>query len=152
MQKTSYFHEFFENIKRFSIVFNTIDGVSFIFRDKKNHVFEKNKCHLSWWCKENHILVRFVWKDHLFKTFEENIIFACIFWERSSSIFRLKNNIILPEKWNIIFPDDTRKIIFQCVFLERPSFQRTWKKKTWSFVQWSEPKGLNTLVWNGFIV
>ena len=35
MQKTSYFHEIFENIKKLSIVFNTIDSVSFIFHDKK---------------------------------------------------------------------------------------------------------------------
>ena len=133
--------------------FNTIDGVSFIFRDKKKyHIFEENKCHLSWWCKENHILVRFVWKDHLFKTFEENIIFACIFWERSSSIFRLKNNIILSEKWNIIFPDDTRKIIFQCVFFRKTIFSENLEKENIVFREWPEPNGLNTSVWNGFIV
>ena len=133
--------------------FNTIDGVSFIFCDKKKyHIFEKNKCHLSWWCKENHILVRFVWKDHLFKTFEENIIFACIFWERSSSIFRLKNNIILSEKWNIIFPDDTRKIIFQCVFFRKTIFSENLEKENMVFREWPEPNGLNTSVWNGFIV
>ena len=50
------------------------------------------------------------WKDHLFRTFEENIIFPCIFWERSSFIFRLRCKIIYSGKRSMIFPDNTRKI------------------------------------------
>ena len=53
------------------------------------------------------------WKDHLFRRFEKNIIFPCIFKERSSSIFRLTCRIIFSGKRNIIFPDNTRMIIFQ---------------------------------------
>ena len=59
--------------------------------------------------------MRFFWKEHLFRTFEENIIFSCFFFkERSSFIFRPKNKIIFSERRSINFPDDTRKIIFQC--------------------------------------
>ena len=29
--------------------------------------------------KKDHIPVRFFWKGHLFRTFEENVIFPCIF-------------------------------------------------------------------------
>ena len=36
---------------------------------KKDHIFEKNKCHLCWWHKKDHILVWFFWKDNLFRTF-----------------------------------------------------------------------------------
>ena len=56
------------------------------------------------------------WKDHLFRKFEENIIFPCIFSERSSFIFRPTCKIIFSGKRNIIFPNNTRKIIFQRTF------------------------------------
>ena len=75
------------------------------------------------------------WKDYLFRKFEENIIFPCIFSERSSFIFRLRCKIIFSGRRNIIFPDNTRKIIFQHNFLERPSFQDVWKKKICFSVQ-----------------
>ena len=92
--------------------------------------------YLSSWYKKDHILMQFFWIDHLFRTFEEYIIFLCIsFWERSSFIFHLKNNIIFSGKRNIIFPDDTRKIIFQCDFFGKIIFQNIWKKKRWFFVQ-----------------
>ena len=78
-------------------------------------------------------------KDHLFRKFEENIIFPCFFgffWERSSFIFRLGYEIIFSGKRKIIFSDNTREIIFQHNFLERPSFQDVWKKKICFSVQW----------------
>ena len=50
------------------------------------------------------------WKDHLFRR-SENIIFPCIFSERSSFIFRLRFKIIFSGQGNIIFPNKTRKII-----------------------------------------
>ena len=64
------------------------------------------------------------WKDHLFRGPEENIIFPCIFKERSSFIFRLICKIIFSEKRNIIFPDNTRKIIFQGNFFGKTSGKR----------------------------
>ena len=76
------------------------------------------------------------WKDHLFRTFEENIIFPCIFWERSSFIFRPSGKIIFSGKINIIFPDNIRKIILQRNFFEKTIFQGVWKKKIWFSVQW----------------
>ena len=48
--------------------------------------------------------------------------FYVFFWERSSFIFRLKSKIIFPGKRNIIFPDGTRKIIFQCIFFGKTIF------------------------------
>ena len=42
--------------------------------------------------------------------------FRVFFWERSSFIFRLRCKIIFSGKRNIIFPNNTRKIIFQRTF------------------------------------
>ena len=69
------------------------------------------------------------WKDHLFRKFEENIIFPCIFKERSSFIFRLRCKIIFSGKRNIIFPDNTRKIIFQCNFFRKTIFSGRLEKE-----------------------
>ena len=94
---------------------------SFIFCPmKKDHVFgEKNTIFPD---NTRKIMCRRdpSWKEHLFRTFEENIIFPCIFWERSSFIFRLRCKIIFSGKGNIIFPDNTKKIMFQ-----RNSFGKT---------------------------
>ena len=112
IQKTSYLHVFFSPVKKYSI-------------------FGKKKCHLSSWYKKDHIPVQFFWKDHLFRTFEENIIFPCIFWERSSFIFRPKYKVIFSGKRNIIFPDNKRrKIIYQYYFfvVEKTIFSEHLKK------------------------
>ena len=53
------------------------------------------------------------WKDHLFRTFEENIIFPCIFFRKIIFHFPSGGKIIFSGKRNIIFPNNTRKIIFQ---------------------------------------
>ena len=70
------------------------------------------------------------------------------FFLRKIIIFCLKNKIIFSGKRNIIFPDDTRNIIFHCRFLERPSSQNIWKKKTWFFVQCADYIGQLNLVWS----
>ena len=121
IQKTSYFHTFFE---KYHLSFSVC---------KKHHIFGKKKCHLSSWYKKDHIPVQFFWKDHLFRTFEEYIIFHVSFWERLSFIFRLKNNIIFLGKRNIIFPDDTRKIIFQCNFFGKNIFAEHLEKENMVF-------------------
>ena len=65
----SYFHVFFEK-----------DHISFsnkiIFSGKKKYNLSRQ------YNKKDYIPVRFFWKDHLFRLFEENIIFPCIFLER----------------------------------------------------------------------
>ena len=62
------------------------------------------------------------WKDHIFRRPEENIIFPCIFKERSSFIFRPTRKIIFSGKRNIIFPDNTRNIIFHRNFFGKTIF------------------------------
>ena len=47
---------------------------------RKNIIFSgKKKHHLCRYYKKNCVQVRISWKDHLFRTFEENIIFPGIF-------------------------------------------------------------------------
>ena len=76
------------------------------------------------------------WKDHLFRRPEENIIFSCIFQERSSFIFRLTCNIIFLGKRNISsFPIIQERSYFGAIILGRPSFQDVRKKKIWFSVQ-----------------
>ena len=60
------------------------ERLSFIFRLKNKIIFSgKKKYHLSrYYNKKDHIPVRFFWKDDLFRIFEENIIFPCIFFLR----------------------------------------------------------------------
>ena len=58
----------------------------------------------------------FFGKTIFFRTSEENMIFPVFFWERSFFLLCLKNKIIFLGKRNIISPDNTRKIIFQCDF------------------------------------
>ena len=70
------------------------------------------------------------WKDHLFRRSQENIIFPCIFQERPSFIFRLRCKIIFSGKGNIIFPNNTRKIMFQHqVFWKDHLFRASGKRK-----------------------
>ena len=59
-----------------------------IFSGKRNSIFPDNtsKIIFQWNC---------FWKDHISRTFPENIIFLCIFfWERWTFIFLLKYKII----------------------------------------------------------
>ena len=84
--------------------------------------------------------------------------FRVFFWEISSFIFRLRCQLIFSGKRNMIFLDNTRKIIFQrSFFLEKPSFQDIWKRKIWFFVQcWStftDIKSISSLdLWNSFLL
>ena len=83
------------------------EKTSYFQKRKRNTIFPDITKRIIFQCD-------FFWKDHLFRTFEENIVFPFFFFflERLSFLFRLK--IIFSEKRNMIFPDNTRKIIFQC--------------------------------------
>ena len=51
------------------------------------------------------------------------------FREILSFIFRLKNKIIFSGKRNIVFPDNTRKILFQCDFFGKTIFSGRLEKE-----------------------
>ena len=83
---------------------------------------------------------KIIFQCHFFgnATFSEHLMnisyFHVFFWERSSFIFRLKNKIIFLGKRNIIFRDDTRKIIFQCNFYGKIIFSEHLEKENNGFL------------------
>ena len=93
----------------------------FLLREKRSRFREKNTIFPD---NTRKIMFRrgIFWKDRIFRKFEENIIFPCIFKERSSFIFRLTCKVIFSGKRNIIFPDNTRNIIFQRNFFGKTIF------------------------------
>ena len=117
IQKLSYFHVLLE---KYYLSFSV---------QRKNAIFSRRKIPSFQIIQERSYYSAIFWKDHLFRTFEENIIFPCIFWERSSFIFCLKNKMIFLGKRHIIFPDNTKQVIVQHNFLERQSFLKFRKKK-----------------------
>ena len=92
----------------------------------KNTIFPDNTRKIMCWCGP-------FWKDHLFRGTEENIIFPCIFKERSSFIFRLRCKIIFSGKGNIIFLDNTRKIMFRRNFFGKTIFSGRPEKENMVF-------------------
>ena len=120
--QTSYPHVFLA--KGYSSL--SSQGKNIMFLGKKNTIFPDNT--------RNSMSQRNpYWKDHLFGAFEENIIFPCIFLERSSFIFRLRGKIIFSGKRNIIFPDNIRKIIFQPRFFGKTIFSGCLEKENMVF-------------------
>ena len=61
--------------------------------------------------------------------------FHVFFWERSSFIFRLGLRSYFQEKEISYFKIIQERSNSSAIFLERPSFQDVWKKKTWFSVQ-----------------
>ena len=97
-------------------------------------------------------------KDYLFRTFEENIIFPCIFFfffekdHLSFSVYRVRS--YFREKEISSFPIIQERSYSRAIFLETPPFEDVWKKKIWFSVQGSSLcrkkicKGLNTLLYS----
>ena len=105
IQKISDFLVFFE---KDHLSFSASKKLSY-FWEKRNAIFPYDIRKIILQCN---IFGKTIFSEHL-----QNIsYFHVFFWEISSFILRLKNSIIFLGKRNIIFHDDTRKIIFQCNF------------------------------------
>ena len=123
LQKIPYFHAFFD--KNLLLSFSA---------QKKNIIFSgKNKYYLSRYYKKDRVQARISWKDHLSRTPEESIIFRGIFLRKIIFRFVSKNKIIFSGKRNIIFPDNTRKIILQCDFFGKTMFSKHLEKENMVF-------------------
>ena len=118
-QKIPYFHAFFDKDhllsfsakKKKKIIFS---GINTIFLDiTKKIVFRRE------------FPEKTIFPEHLKKIW----YFQVLFWERSSFLLCLKNKIIFSGKRNIIFPDNTRKIIFQCDFFGKTIFSKHLEKE-----------------------
>ena len=68
-----------------------------------------------------------------FQNVWKNITFPCIFLRRSSFIFRLRGKIIFSRKRNIIFLDNTGKVIFQRDFFGKTIFSGSLEKENMLF-------------------
>ena len=109
---------------------------SFIFRLKKNIMFSlKKNYHLSRYYEKDHISSEIIlekpsfqniWRKHI-------LMYFFFFGERSSFLFRLTNNIIFLGKRNIIFPEKTRNIPFQCHFFGKIIFSEHLEKEIMFF-------------------
>ena len=101
---------------------------------------EKISCFLG---KKYHLLssdntrkIIFQWnffEKTLFSKDLKKMLYFHVFEERSSFMICLKNKIIFLEKRNIIFPNNTRKIIFQCNFLGKIIFSGRLEKENMVF-------------------
>ena len=122
IQKISYFHVIFEK-----------DHLLFSFR-KKNIIFSEKRNAISPDDRRKIMFQGDFFEKTIFSEHLKNIsYFHAFFRERSSFIFCLKNKIIFSGKRNIIFPDDTRKIIFQCNFFEKTIFSKHFEKENMFF-------------------
>ena len=91
------------------------------FPEKRNTIFPditKKPCSSANFLKRP--LFQNIWRKHH--------IFRYFFWERSCFLLRLKNKIIFSGKRNIIFPDNSRKIIFQRDFFGKTIFPKHLEK------------------------
>ena len=100
---------------------------------KEYHVFAKEIPSLQiieeWSCPGVALFEKTIFSESLKKI----SYFRVFFWERSSFIFRLRCKIIFSGKRNIIFPDNTRKIIFQRNFFGKTIFSGRLEKENMVF-------------------
>ena len=124
IQKTSYLHVFcVKDYLSFSLRRKNI-----IFSGKRNAIFPDDRRKIIFQCN---FFRRTIFSEDL-----KNISYVHVFfWERSPFTFRLEKNIFSGKR-NIIFPDDTRKIIFQYNFFRIIIFKEHLGEKIWFFVQW----------------
>ena len=108
-QKMSYLHVFPE-MGRFSPY---AQGKNIMFSGK-NTIFPDNTRKIMRW--------RGPFGKTIFSESLKKIYFRVFFKERSAFIFHLRCKIIFSEKRNIIFPNNTRKIIFQRNFFGKTIF------------------------------
>ena len=127
-------YAYIQKIPYFQAVFDKDHLLSFSGQ-RKNTIFSgKKKYHVSRYYKKDRVQGWISWKDHILRKFKENIIFPGVFfWERSSFPLFLKNKIKFLGKRNIIFPDNTRKIKFQCDFFGKTIFSKHLKKENMVF-------------------
>ena len=123
IQKISYFHAFFVKIIFFHIP--PKEKISY-FLEKTNTIFPDITKKIMFRCE---FFGKTIFSEHLKKI----SYFQVFSWESSSSLLCVKNNIIFSGKRNIIFPDDTRKIIFQCNFSGKTIFSEHLEKENMVF-------------------
>ena len=83
------FVTFIHIYKKYHISMYFLRNIIFHLPSKEMMSLSKKEIHLSKDYKKDHIPVQVFWKDHLFRTFDENI-FSCIFWRKITFTFPSK--------------------------------------------------------------
>ena len=118
-----YFHAFFD--KDHLLSFPPKENIPY-FLEKRNTIFPDITKKIMF---RREFFGKTIFSEHLKKI----SYFQVFFWERSSFLLCLKNKIIFSGKRNIIFPDNTRKIIFQCDFFPKIIFSKHLEKENMVF-------------------
>ena len=96
------------------------------FQEKRNTIFQDITKNTT---PQHDFFGKTIFSKHLRKISYLHVFF----WEISSFNFRLKNKIIFSGWSSIVFPDNTRKIIFQCNFFGKNIFSEHVEKE---IMQW----------------
>ena len=108
------------------IIFHFPPRKDVIFSRKRNAIFPDDTRKIIFQCD---IFGKTIFSEHLKKISNFHIFFR----KRSSFIFGLKNKIIFSGKGNIIFPNDTRNIMFQWDFFGKIIFSEHLEKENMIF-------------------
>ena len=82
---------------------------------------------------KDHVQARTFLKRPSFRGPEENIIFPCIFLKKIIFHFLPKIKIIFSRKRNMVFPNNTRKIMFKRDFFGKTNFSGRLEKENMVF-------------------
>ena len=108
--------------------------IIFHFPSKKYHIFGKQEISsFRIIQKRSYSSVIFLERPSFQNIWKKYHIFMYFFWERLFFIFCLNNKIIISGKGNIIFNDNTRKVIFQCIFFGKVIFSEHLEKENMVF-------------------
>ena len=110
--------------RKYHIFMYFLRKIIFHFQSKeKNSYFPKKKKLSFQMIQERSYSSALFFKKTIFSGHLKKIsYFLAFFKEISSFIFRLKNKMIFLGKRNIIFPNNTREVIFQCDFFGKTMF------------------------------
>ena len=102
-------------------------------KEKKPHFLEKRNTIFPDITKEIVFRREFFGNTIFWEHLKKILYFQVFFWEWSSFLLCLENKIIFSGKRNIIFPDNIRKIIFQCDFFGKTMFSKHLEKENMVF-------------------
>ena len=108
------------------IIFHFLPKEKISHFQEKNTIFPENTGKIMFRCN--------LFENTIFSEHSKKISYSHVFfWERSSFIFRPRGKIIFSGKSNIIFPDSSRKTIFQSNFLVKTIFSGRPEKENMVF-------------------
>ena len=127
------FVTFIHRYRKYHISMYFLRKIIFNFSSKRKiSYFPGKKYHLSRCHKKAHIQARLFLEMLSFRAIWRKYHISMYFFEKYHFHFSSKNkdHIFGKKKYHLSWSYSS------AIFLERPSFQNTWKKKIWIFLQW----------------